>query len=107
MTSVSDLDGGRYVDAVRSYHRSVGLELGDEWTHERRLQTVLCTGEASYRRTRIDFMFVSADVAVHEAHADHPGWAGPQPGTLNCEPIDPYCKYSDHRFVWARLEIAP
>jgi hypothetical protein len=107
MTSVSDRDGRRYVDAARSYNRSVGLDLRDEWTHERRLQTALCTGATGYRRSRIDFMFVSADVVIHEAHADHPGWAGRVPGTTNCEPTDPYCKYSDHRVVWARLGIGP
>jgi hypothetical protein len=105
MTGPSDLDARSYVDAVRSSHRARGSTLQDEWTHEQRVRTTLCDGAVGYRRNRIDYIFVSDSTLVHEAHADHPGWAGPGPGTISCDPLHPHCKYSDHRFAWARLGI--
>jgi endonuclease/exonuclease/phosphatase family metal-dependent hydrolase len=105
MTGSSRLDARTYVDAVRFWHRTNGLTLGNDWTQERAVRSTLCNGTYSYRRNRIDYIFVSADTVVQEAHADHPGWAGPTPGTINCPPEHPFCKYSDHRFVWARLSI--
>jgi hypothetical protein len=105
MTAPSDLDARSYVDAVRKWHRTTTSTLRDQWTHEQGVRTTLCTGDVSYRRNRIDYLFVSDSTLIHEAHADHPGWAGPRPGTISCDPLHPHCKYSDHRFVWARLGI--
>jgi hypothetical protein len=105
MTAFSETDSRTYVDSVQSWHRAQGLTLGEDWTHEQRRQSMLCNGGLGYRRSRIDYLFVSNEALVHEAHADHPGWAGPAPGTIACDPLHQYCKYSDHRFVWARLGI--
>ncbi|MBA2311323.1 MAG: endonuclease/exonuclease/phosphatase family protein [Actinobacteria bacterium] len=98
---------GSYSDAVRTWHQSSGLSLADEWSHEGRNQTLLCEGTTTYRRSRIDYLFVNEEAEILEAHSDHPGWAGPTPGTVVCDPLHPYCKYSDHRFVWARVAIPP
>ena len=105
MTAPSAVDGRGYVDAVRSWHRTKGLTLVDEWTYEQAVQTRLCNGPVGYRRNRIDYLFVTRDTLVHEAHADSPGWAGPKPGAIGCDSVHPFCKYSDHRFVWGRLGI--
>jgi hypothetical protein len=107
MTGRSDLDARSYLDAVRSWHRATASTLRDEWTHEQRVQTTLCNGAIGYRRNRIDYVFVSDSTLVHEAHADHPGWAGPRPGTISCDPLHPHCKYSDHRFVWPGWAFDP
>ena len=55
-----------------------------------------------HRRTRIDYIF-AADATIAEAHADHPGWAGEEPGSHSPENF----KYSDHRWVWARVAVVP
>ena len=98
---------GSYSDAVRGWHQASGLSLSDEWSHEGRKQSLLCDGMTTYRRSRIDYLFVDENAAVLEAHSDHPGWSAPTPGMVTCDPLHPYCKYSDHRFVWARVAIAP
>jgi endonuclease/exonuclease/phosphatase family metal-dependent hydrolase len=100
MTAPSD--GGRpFFDSVREWHRSTGESLKDEWTHEQKTTKELCDGSMRFRRTRIDYIFETGAV-IAQAHTDHPGWAGPEPGTRN---PDAY-KYSDHRFVWGRFVIA-
>jgi hypothetical protein len=55
---------------------------------------------------RIDYVLVRSAPGsrVIDATVDHPGWAGDEPGTTSCEPNDA-CKYSDHRFVWARVQL--
>jgi endonuclease/exonuclease/phosphatase family metal-dependent hydrolase len=94
-------DGARvYTDSVRAYRRAVRGSMEDEWTFERHRQVSLCTGALGYRRSRIDYIFVSG-AAVAWAGADHPGWAGEVPGTKNGD----IYKYSDHRFVAARLVL--
>jgi hypothetical protein len=93
-------DGGTpYADAVRTWHRLHGESMVHEWTHEQRVSTEICDGSSRFRRSRIDYLFTSAQVA--EAHADHPGWAGSEPGAHN--PTN--YRYSDHRFVWGRFVI--
>ncbi|MFP5352583.1 MAG: Ig-like domain-containing protein [Actinomycetota bacterium] len=93
--------GRVYSDVVRDYHRQLGLSLADEWTHEQKSATVICDTTTRFRRNRIDYMF-TAGMETASAHADHPGWAGEEPGTKH--PTNP--KYSDHRFIAARLKIA-
>jgi endonuclease/exonuclease/phosphatase family metal-dependent hydrolase len=95
-------DGGRaYVDAVYETNRRNGTPMVDEWTHEQDAPRQLCNGETTHKRSRIDYLF-AAGVTVAEAHADHPGWAGEEPGTVDPENK----KYSDHRFVWGRFALA-
>jgi endonuclease/exonuclease/phosphatase family metal-dependent hydrolase len=95
-------DGGRvYVDAVRQWHRGHGTSLADEWTHEQRQSRVLCDQTTHFKRARIDYLFAGG-AAVAEAHADHPGWGGPEPGTPN----PPNGRYSDHRYVWGRFVVS-
>lgn len=97
----SPTDGGRaYEDSVASWHRARGESLADEWTHEQKSSTLACDGSTRFRRNRIDYLFTSGAV-IAEAHADHPGWAGEDPGTRH--PTNP--KYSDHRWVWGRFLI--
>ena len=94
-------DGGRaYPDAVLTTHRAEGESMADEWTHEQKTTTLACDGSTRFRRNRIDYLF-SSGALVAEAHADHPGWAGVEPGTRH--PTNP--KYSDHRWVWGRFLI--
>lgn len=98
----SPSDGTRaYVDAVQWWHRDRGRSLADEWTHEWRNETTGCDQATRLRRTRIDYLFASGAI-VAEAHADHPGWSGGEPGT--CHPS--HYKYSDHRFVQGRFVIS-
>ena len=93
-------DGSRvYVDAVRLWHRGHGTSLADEWTHEQRQANVLCDQTTRFKRSRIDYLF-AAGAAVGEAHADHPGWAGPEAGIRLGTP------YSDHRYVWGRFVVS-
>lgn len=105
MTGFSTSDGRSYVDTVRQYHRANGLSMKDQWTQEWDATSTLCDGSTGYRRNRIDYIFVSDEIATIEARADAPGWADPLvPGTIACTPA-PACKYSDHRFVWARIAL--
>lgn len=105
MTTASPYDGRSYQDGVRHHHRAHGLTMAREWTHERAQPSELCDGSVDYKRSRIDYLFVSDNVGVGEAHADHPGWADEdQRGVIACEPA-PSCKYSDHRLVWGRFVI--
>jgi endonuclease/exonuclease/phosphatase family metal-dependent hydrolase len=95
-------EGGKvYNDAIREWHRRHGASMVDEWTHEQKGVKVTCEGVSRNRRTRIDYFFVNG-VTTAEAHADHPGWAGPEPGTT--DPAN--ARYSDHRFVWGRFVLA-
>ncbi len=93
-------EGTVYQDAVTSYHRERGLSLEHEWTHEQKLQSLACDQSTRVRRGRIDYMFTSG-MEIASAHADHPGWAGAEPGTRH--PTNP--RYSDHRFIAARLKL--
>lgn len=90
--------GRPYLDAVRASKVTAHGTMGHEWTHESIKPKVRCDGVVDERRTRIDYLFSSGAV-VATAHADHPGWAGPDPGSKNK-------KYSDHRFVWGRFVIS-
>jgi len=95
-------DGGRvYQDAVRVWHQQHAVTMASEWTHEQKTQTLTCNGATHFRRSRIDYLFSSGAV-VADAHADHPGWAGEEPGTRR----EGAHKYSDHRFVWGRFIIS-
>jgi endonuclease/exonuclease/phosphatase family metal-dependent hydrolase len=99
MTAPSD--GGRvYLDAVHETNRRDGTSMVGEWTHEQDAPREVCTGTTQHKRARIDYLFATG-AAVAEAHADHPGWAGEEPGTVDPENK----KYSDHRFVWGRFAL--
>ncbi|HEX2057658.1 MAG TPA: Ig-like domain-containing protein [Actinomycetota bacterium] len=94
-------DGSRaFVDAVKQWHRGHGSTLENEWTHEQRQARVLCDESTRFKRSRIDYLFASGAV-VAEAHADHPGWAGPKAGARA-----PGTPYSDHRYVWGRFVVS-
>lgn len=94
-------DGSAFVDTVQSFHREAGLGIEDEWTQEQKAASLVCDGSSKFRRTRIDYIF-SRGAVIIEAHADHPGWAGEEPGTK----VKGTHKYSDHRFVWGRFAIS-
>lgn len=95
-------DGGRvYVDAVRQWHRGHGTPMDAEWTHEQHQARVLCDQTTRFKRSRLDYLFAGG-AAVAEAHADHPGWAGAEPGTTH--PLNR--RYSDHRYVWGRFVVS-
>jgi hypothetical protein len=96
-----DGDGREFSDVVREWHRARRASMAGEWTIERRRRADLCDGSTGYRRGRIDYVFASGGVAA-DAHADHPGWSGGEPRTKH--PTN--YKYSDHRFVWARVVIS-
>ena len=99
---VAPADGGRvYVDAVRQWHRGHGMSMADEWTHEQRQSQILCDESTRFKRARIDYLFAGG-AAVADAHADHPGWAGLEPGTAH--PTNG--RYSDHRYVWGRFVVS-
>ncbi len=105
MTEFSSVDNRTYVDTVRSYHRGNGLSMKHQWTHERDRSGSLCNDTEGFKRSRIDYIFVSDAIRTIEATADSPGWADPLvPGIIACSPA-PACKYSDHRFVWARIAL--
>ena len=87
-----------YEDAVVVAQRRRGRSLLDQWTFERGASTPGCTGAFSVRRSRIDYIFVRG-ATVADAGADHPGWAGA--GHATRHPTN--FKYSDHRFVSARI----
>ncbi len=97
---VAPAEGTAYADAVREWHRGHGTPMVDEWTHEQRQSGVLCDQTTHFKRGRIDYLFSNAVVA--EAHADHPGWAGDEPGQKH--PVNG--QYSDHRYVWGRFVVS-
>jgi endonuclease/exonuclease/phosphatase family metal-dependent hydrolase len=105
MTDERSVDGNSWVDAVREVVGS-SEAMADQWTREAEEPVELCDGSKHYRRVRIDYVFVRSapGMRVIDATVDHPGWAGDEPGTTSCEPSDA-CKYSDHRFVWARVQL--
>lgn len=92
--------GPAFEDAVILHQRRIGASLKDQWTHEQKQASIACDGGTKIRRTRIDYLF-STGATVAEASADHPGWAGPEPGTKHPENH----KYSDHRFIWGRFAL--
>lgn len=96
-----DNGGRQYIDAVRYFNRENSISMEYEWTHEQKAKKIACTGNEHHRRSRIDYIFV-ADAAVAEAHADHPGWGGVAPGVHHPTNF----KYSDHRWVWARVSLS-
>jgi endonuclease/exonuclease/phosphatase family metal-dependent hydrolase len=99
---VAPQDGSRvYVDAVKQWHLGHGTSMANEWTHEQRQQRVLCDQTTRFKRSRIDYLF-AAGAAVGDAHADHPGWAGPEPGTKHAGNVP----YSDHRYLWGRFVVS-
>ena len=98
-TMTAPVQGVPYTDAVRAWHRAGRRSMKTQWTHEHRLHHPVCN--ATYMQHRLDYIF-SANVRTASASADHPGWAGPQPGTRSR--VNP--QYSDHRFVAGRFQIA-
>jgi PKD repeat protein/endonuclease/exonuclease/phosphatase family metal-dependent hydrolase len=102
----SSSDGRTYTDAVRAASRAAGASLASQWTHEWDNTSTLCDGSIGYRRNRIDYLFASGMTMV-DAKTDDPGWAGTTGGILNSSYCSshPYCKYSDHRLVWARFSM--
>jgi hypothetical protein len=105
MTAYSSVDNVSYIDSVRRYNRATNQTMAGEWTQEFQNTSTLCDGTTGYKRSRIDYIFVSDTLNPLDAHADHPGWANEsQPGSIGCTPA-PDCRYSDHRFVWARVSL--
>lgn len=96
-----DNGGRQYIDSVREFNRENSISMEYEWTHEQKAKKTACTGNEHHRRSRIDYIFV-ADAAVAEGHADHPGWGGIAPGVHH----ETNFKYSDHRWVWARVSLS-
>lgn len=95
--------GGRsYADTVQLIHHERGLSMKEQWTHEQKTATLNCDSSSRLRRSRIDYIFASALTSIAEATADVPGWATAEPGVDN----DTNFRYSDHRFVWARVVVA-
>jgi endonuclease/exonuclease/phosphatase family metal-dependent hydrolase len=92
--------GVEFVDSVRDSSRNAGRAMENEWTHAQKSAKQTCSGEFSFRRSRIDYIFV-ANAGIADAHADDPGWTvyDPKIHDLN------YFQYSDHRWVWARLSL--
>lgn len=101
LTAPADLTRA-FVDTVRDVHRARNVSMASEWTFERLEKATLCDNSIAYKRSRLDYIFASG-VLVAEAHADHPGWSDSEPGKV------PFGKqrYSDHRWVWARLILTP
>lgn len=92
--------GRPYLDSVRWWHDTVGLPMAEEWTHEQKAASTNCDASTRFRRSRIDYMF-STGFEIAGAHADHPGWAGAQPGSRHPRNT----KYSDHRFIAGRFAL--
>ena len=93
-------DGSRpFVDSVREFNRRQGVSFAEEWTFLRGQASSLCTGATDKKRSRLDYLFAS-DALVAEAHADHPGWLGEEPGSFAFKH-----PYSDHRWVWGRYVL--
>lgn len=101
MTSGESSEG--FADAVKVQAQRTGDPVGEQWTYEGIGPTMLCDGTTKFRRNRIDYIFVRG-MPVVDAGADDPGWAGEEPGSYNCAD-EADCRYSDHRFVWARLGL--
>ena len=101
MTSGASSEG--FADAVKVEAQRAGDPVGEQWTYEGIGPTTLCDGSTKFRRNRIDYIFVRG-MPVLDAGADDPGWAGVEPGTFSCD-TETGCRYSDHRFVWARLGL--
>jgi len=99
MTSERD-DAEPFVDAARTWHRAHRSAMKDQWTYGHRHATTNCDGSMRPRRSRIDYLFVTGAL-VAEASADHPGWAGEEPGSRH--PVNK--RYSDHRFVRGRFVL--
>ena len=85
MTAQSSVDGRSYTDTVRATH--YGRDMPAQWSWQNAEQETLCTGETGYRRSRIDYIFASSEITTLDASADQE------------------FGYSDHRFVWARLNV--
>ena len=100
---VSGEGSSSFADAVKVEAQRRGDPVGEQWTYEGIGPTELCDGTTMFRRNRIDYIFVRG-MNVIGAGADDPGWAGRQPGTYRCD-TEVDCRYSDHRFVWARLGL--
>ena len=94
-----------FLDSVKEEALRMDRSVGDQWTYEGVGPTLTCDGSQEFRRNRIDYIF-ARDMSVIRAGADDPGWAGQAPGTYACRDEEE-CRYSDHRFVLARLELNP
>jgi hypothetical protein len=102
MTSPSTVDGRSYTDAVRATH--YGRDMASQWSWENAQPETLCTGDTGYRRARMDYIFASSQMTTLDAGTDQ-GWGSPvADGSPGCEPA-PECRYSDHRFLWARFSL--
>jgi len=102
MTSPSTVDGRSYTDTVRAVH--YGRDMPSQWSWENAQPETLCTGDTGYRRARMDYIFASSQITTLDAGTDQ-GWgAAVADGSPGCEPA-PQCRYSDHRFLWARLSL--
>lgn len=99
----SDTGGPAFRDSVKTQALKTEQPVGEQWTYEGIGPTEICDGSSAFRRNRIDYIFVRG-VSVLDAGADDPGWAGATPGTFTCS-NEEECRYSDHRFVVARLGL--
>ncbi len=93
-------DGLGLTDTARSAALSEGRSMATQWTHEQKRRKPTGCGGRALLRNRIDYIFARG-ARVAEAGADDPGWAGEKAGTV----ADGEHRYSDHRFVWARLVL--
>lgn len=103
MTGPSTVDGRIYRDTVRAAHFGQAT-MPDQWSWERETSETLCTGLPGYKRSRLDYIFVSDEMTPLNAGTDQ-GWATANGGGVVCDPL-PGCKYSDHRFLWANVKIS-
>ena len=94
-----------FLDSVKEEALRMDRPVGDQWTYEGVGPTLTCDGSRDFRRNRIDYIFARG-MSVIRAGADDPGWAGRAPGTYACSDEEE-CRYSDHRFVLARLDLNP
>ena len=103
MTGPSAVDGRSYRDTVRATHFG-NATMAQQWSFESETTETLCTGAVGHKRSRLDYIFVSDEMSPISAGVDQ-GWGSGAPGEPGCSPA-PDCKYSDHRFVWAHVDIS-
>jgi endonuclease/exonuclease/phosphatase family metal-dependent hydrolase len=102
MTAPSAIDGRSYHDTVRAAHYGKP-SMRDQWSWEDTVKSPLCNGDEGYRRSRLDYIFASQQMSPIDAATDQ-GWTSANDGPV-CT-TSPGCRYSDHRFLWARLGLS-
>ena len=102
MTTQSAIDGRTYHDTVRAAH--LDKDMATQWSWEDVATETLCDQSTGFRRSRLDYIFASEQMAPIDAATDQ-GWTSANDDGPVCDPL-PGCKYSDHRFLWARLGLS-